>query len=668
MVRHIVWSLLVYTSMGALTTYGQSLSSPRAMGIGAYGPLVNDTRSFAENPAGIVNVRDWDLSLSTYVPTIPGSQGFVFGGLAIGKRVFENVGVALQYTQGTSIEFVIPTSIAQYDTNPISIDKRVKYDEPFTASIAYKITPGISFGLSGRYLTQKITDSQYKFDIDSGYFSLLPDQISIIHLWNIDIGMLWHLSKDIAVSALGRNLLQVKSGAFPSDLSGYELPNKRYLDVGAAIQVNDAVNISSFYSTASVGALGAEYTPGMGLAFRGGMYAGGVGTPFISGFGVGAGFTFRFFTGELAYLRFTSQTDRQGTAQVREFDPTSIANIEFNRYTSDRLQFSIKATFGNVRDVLASIEAVHMTGSVYPSSYEALAFQPIGTVRVKNISDRPIEARARFYVDRFMDGPTESKPVYLGPGESSEIPIKAIFNENMKSVERMVVREGNVYVSATAAEEYDDKYSMPMLIHGRNDWDGSVYSLRFFVTPDDPAVIRYTRDILLQYKDSLNGIRSELEGFQKARILFNAFAGKLVYVNDPKQSADNVQYPSETLQLRGGDCDDMTTCFSSLLNSIGISTAFVDVIPAEDSSKSHIYLMFDTGLDPKYGNTISSNTKRYITRTNAKGAESIWIPIEATVITRGFDAAWSEGAQEYFDDVEVGLGLIKGWVKIVDVY
>jgi hypothetical protein len=141
-----------------------------------------------------------------------------------------------------------------------------------------------------------------------------------------------------------------------------------------------------------------------------------------------------------------------------------------------------------------------------------------------------------------------------------------------------------------------------------------------------------------------------------------------VYVNDPKQSADNVQYPSETLQLRGGDCDDMTICFSSLLNSVGISTAFIDVIPPEDSSRSHIYLMFDTSLDPKYGNAISSNAKRYIVRKNPKGVETVWIPIETTVITRGFEAAWSQGAQQYFDDVEVGLGLIKGRVKIVDVY
>jgi hypothetical protein len=249
-----------------------------------------------------------------------------------------------------------------------------------------------------------------------------------------------------------------------------------------------------------------------------------------------------------------------------------------------------------------------------------------------------------------------------------EIPLTAVFNQRVTGVERMMVSEGNVYVSATPAEDYDDKYATPVLIYGKNDWDGSVYSLRYFVKPDDPSVIRYTRDLLLQTRDSLDGVGTDLEPFRKATLLFNAFAGKLIYVSDPKQSADVVQYPAETLRLRGGDCDDMTVCFSSLLNSIGISTAFVDVVPPADSSNSHIYLLFDTGVDPRYGNAISPNSKRYIIRRNPKGSETIWIPIETTVITRGFDAAWSQGAQEYFDDVELGLGLIKGWVKIVDVY
>ena len=670
MVKHILCSLVMSVGMFEPLAYAQSLFSPRSIGIGAYGPLVSDSRSFTDNPAGLVSTRDWDLSIGTYAPTGGGSQGFVFEGVSIGKKLFDSWAAALQYSQGSALEFVIPTTFAALDSSPVSVDKRVRYEEPFAAGIAYRITDGLSVGLAGRLVMQRITDSQYQFLVDSngGRFTPLPDKISDVNVTTVDAGIRWKPLDLLTVSLVGRNLLRFDSGTFPDEFSSYTLSDKKSLEAGAGIQVVPPLIVSAECSTVKSGAFGLEWSPGYNIALRGGAYITSDASPFVSALAMGAGWEYGFFSADIAYLRFTSQTDRQGTGQVHQFDPASITSIDLNRYTRDRLQLSVKAIFGNVRTSLASIEKVEMLGGIYPSAYESFAYRPVGTVRVKNISDQPIEARARFFVDRYMDMPTESRPVYIPPGDVKEIPLTAVFNQRVAGVERMTVREGNVYVSATPAEDYDDKYATPVLIYGKNDWDGNAYSLRYFVKPDDPAVIRYTRDILLQSRDSLDGVGTDLEPFRKAALLFNAFAGKLVYVSDPKQSADVVQYPSETLHLRGGDCDDMTVCFSSLLNSIGISTAFVDVVPPADSSKSHIYLLFDTGVDPRYGNAISANSKRYIIRRNPKGSETIWVPIETTVITRGFDAAWSQGAREYFDDVELGLGLIKGWVKIVDVY
>jgi hypothetical protein len=670
MIRILITSAVIGVSVVESVTYSQSLFSPRAIAIGAYGPLVNDTRSFTDNPAGIVEMRDWDLSVATYLPTGQKSSGFVFQGISLGKKLFDDAAVALQYSQGSALEFVIPATFVRLDSAPVSVDKRIQYDEPFAAAVAYKPAEGFSVGISGRLLKQKITDTQYQLVVDStgGGFKVLPDKISEIDVTNFDIGLRWKPTDIIGLSVVGRNIVRLESGTFPDDLESYELSDKKFLDVGASVVLGSVVTVSVQYSTANEGAVGGEWLPGSGLAIRTGLYMSGDGSPFVSAIGAGIGWRYKFFTADAAYLGFTSQADRSGTSLVGQFEPSSITRMGLNAYTGDRVQLSLTMIFGNVRTSLANIEGVEMLGGIYPSAYEASAYRPIGKARVKNVSDQPIEARVRFYIERYMDDPTESQPVHILSGETQEIPITAVFNDQVKRVEQMIVREGSVYVSATPAEEYDDKYAMPVLIHGRNDWDGSVYSLRYFVTPNDPTVIRYTRDILLHDRDSLNKVSPDIEPFTKAKILFNAFAGKLVYINDPKQSADNVQYPSETLQLRGGDCDDMTTCFSSLLNSVGISTAFVDVIPPEDSSKSHIYLMFDSGLNPKFGDTISSNAKRYVTRKNAKGLETVWIPIETTVMSRGFDAAWSQGAQQYFDDVEVGLGLIKGWVKIVDVY
>jgi hypothetical protein len=111
----------------------------------------------------------------------------------------------------------------------------------------------------------------------------------------------------------------------------------------------------------------------------------------------------------------------------------------------------------------------------------------------------------------------------------------------------------------------------------------------------------------------------------------------------------------------------MTVCFVSLLSSIGVSTALIDVVPPGHPEQSHIYMLFDTGIEPRFGERLSDNPKRLIVRKNNVGKETLWLPIESTVITKGFEEAWSIGAQEYFNDVEANLGRVQGWVQIVDV-
>jgi hypothetical protein len=266
-----------------------------------------------------------------------------------------------------------------------------------------------------------------------------------------------------------------------------------------------------------------------------------------------------------------------------------------------------------------------------------------------------------------MDSPTESRPRYLAPNEEAEIPFYAIFNEAIRFVPTMVFRAADVFVKASPVEGYDDRSQARLVIRGRNDWDGDALSLRYFLTPEDPDVLRFGRNILNQQKQALSSASKQLEKFRSAQLLFDEFASRLSYVNDPRATKDRVQFPSETLALRGGDCDDMTVCFSSLLSSIGVSTAFVDVIPPERLNEAHIYLLFDTEIPASLGSLVSDNPKRYVVRRNERGEETVWIPLETTVITEGFQKAWEVGAREYLNDVELGLGVVRGWVRLVDV-
>ncbi|MGH2567016.1 MAG: hypothetical protein ACRDGA_01665, partial [Bacteroidota bacterium] len=323
---------------------------------------------------------------------------------------------------------------------------------------------------------------------------------------------------------------------------------------------------------------------------------------------------------------------------------------------------------GRTREVLARIEHVEIMDEVYPSSYHVHAYRPLGKAVVRNVSKTPIQARVGFYAERFMDAPTMTKQYLIGPNSSVEVPFNAIFTDAIRTVSTMILQAGDVFVKAAPASDYDDKVQTSLIIRGRNDWDGDVLSLRAFVTPDDPDILRYTRAVLSSYKDSLAVTPKELEHLHSATWLFDEFVtSRLFYVNDPQASKDRVQYPSETLVLRGGDCDDLTVFYATMLSSIGIPTAFVDVIPPNRPREGHTYMLFDTGVPASKASMVSTNPKRYVLRKNENGQETAWIPIETTVITQGFHKAWEVGAKEYYDDVEIGLGIIRGWVRIVDV-
>ena len=662
-------SLVLWVNIAMLgsTTYAQTLFGARPTGVGAYSALVSDTRGFDINPAGLAWIKDWDFSAATYAATSGGDAGFVFHGLSFGKRFLEDNAAAAQYTPGTSLEFILPTKIIQGGNTPVSFDMRIKYEEPFALGLAHRFSSELAMGAGLRFIQTKVTDTQYELDpVDTAFAISLNEYTA--RTWRLDLGLAWKPLRDLTLALVARSVAEIQSSEVPSTFGTFRLPTTRALEIGAGYSLSPSFRIAADVSTGKTGALGCEWAPLNKVAIRSGLLCSSAESPFAYGLSTGLGWSYEFLDIDASYLHFFDQEKRKSSGVVSQFNAAAITRVDLNSYTHDRFSLSVRAIFGKIREPLVRIGSVEMLGGVYPSSYESLAYKPIGKVRVKNISDKPIQARARFYVDRFMDVPTETPPVHIAPGAEEVIPFTAVFNARVKEVAQLMIRDGDIYISATAVDDYDDKLQTRLLIHGRNDWDGDVHTLRYFVMPDDPEVLRFSREVLRQEKDSLMPVPKEMHPFLSARILFNAFTGKLTTVSDPRQSADFVQYPSETLKLRTGDCDDMTVLFSSLLNSIGIATAFVEVVPPGHPDKGHIYLMFDTGLDPKYGASISENPKRYIIRRSKNGSETIWLPIETTVSMRGFYEAWTTGAQEYFDDVEIGLGLIKGWVRIIDVY
>ena len=177
--------------------------------------------------------------------------------------------------------------------------------------------------------------------------------------------------------------------------------------------------------------------------------------------------------------------------------------------------------------------------------------------------------------------------------------------------------------------------------------------------------MNYAKGFLSSQKSILDTIPSALTVFYKSKILFNDFVKKLVYTSDPRATAEYVQFPKQTIELKGGDCDDLSVAYSSLLESVGIQTALVDY--KGDGDIRHVNILVNTKLPPSQAKLITMNDSKYFIRKNEQENDEIWIPVETTLLT-DFDEAWSAGVEKFNRDAIFELGIASGKVEIIDVY
>jgi tetratricopeptide (TPR) repeat protein len=115
------------------------------------------------------------------------------------------------------------------------------------------------------------------------------------------------------------------------------------------------------------------------------------------------------------------------------------------------------------------------------------------------------------------------------------------------------------------------------------------------------------------------------------------------YVEDPESPitqilgnnewVDTVRFPRTTLLIQAGDCDDTSALLASLLESIGIRTAIM-------TSPGHVFMAFDSG-EPEENMWLFQS----LDLEAVAHAGRAWIPVETTVLSDGFLAAWLEASR-----------------------
>ncbi|MBA7703108.1 hypothetical protein ES703_111890 [subsurface metagenome] len=177
-----------------------------------------------------------------------------------------------------------------------------------------------------------------------------------------------------------------------------------------------------------------------------------------------------------------------------------------------------------------------------------------------------------------------------------------------------------------------------------------------FVSAKDPEVLKFAKAVVGPIRAA--GYDAIDMNLRVAMGLFEALNEYgLSYVIDPNTPSyveatkdflviDFLQFPSETLFYKGGDCDDLSILYSALLEAVGVETAFVTV-------PGHIFLAVSLDMDPDEARKTFSDEESLIF---AEGG--VWIPVEITKLHDGFLEAWRVGAEEWRNSATAGTAAL----------
>ncbi len=295
---------------------------------------------------------------------------------------------------------------------------------------------------------------------------------------------------------------------------------------------------------------------------------------------------------------------------------------------------------------------------IFPSlyrNYADLKLLSIGEIIVANNSAQPITPSGiSVFINGVMDQSSKlSSPALVGYSNTS-LAIGAIFNQKILDItsDQKMQIEIEVYYKNNG-QTRTAKKSGTITVHGRNaiSWKDK-RCLASFVTPNSELMAGYGKQTDLFFADQATyGLPKNLVKAMQLYTLCNRLGFR--YTPDPNYVFANVstntdildylQFPAETMQKKTGDCDDLVAMYCSLLENVGVSTAYIDV-------PGHVFMAFDSRIRPN--ELVESGISPLDVIIHD---EKVWIPIETTLLGKNaFLSAWKAAAKRYYQELTAG--------------
>jgi hypothetical protein len=287
---------------------------------------------------------------------------------------------------------------------------------------------------------------------------------------------------------------------------------------------------------------------------------------------------------------------------------------------------------------------------LFPAFMERYRTVPAGSILVTNPGPLPIsELRVELMIKDFMDYPVRIEHEgLLKPGTSVELPALFTLNRTVLDLREEISVLVSMSASASASEQVSTgnnttadgnaTTSLSILARTALSWEDSA-ALAAFVTPNDDSIVDFTHAALAKPAPLLFG-----KSFSRTFAIVNALGARgLAYVEDPKTPfsavggtsvLDTVRFPRATLTSGAGDCDDSSALLASCLEAAGVQSAIL-------TTPGHVLVAFKADGPPDGPGRYDSPDFGVIEHDG-----EYWIPLESTVLSKGFAEVWKAGWRE----------------------
>ena len=627
--------LSVFLLLLAVATHAveeNTLPGTRPIGMGgAFTATADDANSVRRNPAGLPRLGVYALELER-------TPGRLFGQLETNY---------LSAVVPISDKSALGTDWVNVEINDDELNAGQSH---FNFSYGYLPSRYISVGVNLKYFTQSVSLDNESQGAANGWGTDVGIIVRPTHRWSV--GM---LAQDVFSFGSGEGLVRGRWIRHHPDISE-EISNTIY-KFGVAyrptLQWLFGADLTDRFH------LGAEFLPNTNFAVRAGFQKD-LQTDEAPTYSLGGTVKFRWLNFNTAYLMSPSLPATIYAGLSFNFDYRKLpVHIEYIRIKDLYPVHYHYYASPNRESQIITYDQPHapplLTEADSQRYYQLTSSDSIGRIWLKNESHEPVTVHIKLFMDGFVsrDG-TEvaSGDIELPPRIRISVPIRQlVLTSSAVELSHAQPVQAEIKVIESGGAAYKTAATTVTLHDIHTTLLDDVGKLGSFVISEDPTVEAFTETVFAEFAQQIDGSKQTgiPLGLYRAMLLFNALHG-ISYKSDPNipfasGTNDDIKYPHEMLMHLTertsdvgksgafGDCDDSTALYCSLLESVGIKTALIQL-------PGHVMMAFRLGQ-------ISIDQAQQVNLPNyAPINGQVWIPVETTLIKDGFVAAWKLGYEE----------------------